>query len=275
MTLFGPRKLPFLFALAASAVALPASADSPSLRRAGDAVDSETRSFSFHNEIGLGLMRLSFVFDSGEYGLSRLGHMVGIGASHNWFSTDSLAEYQYDVKHYPLAGQVYTAHELECTGPCGLGIDPPPADHMLVLSGFNFEATDGVPSSIKTIAIEPDPDNGVIWVELDDGDDDAELLYGATVQYSYIPTQDVVNGTMLSGTKTSSNEWRVQFKWNELAGTTSPLLLHGFRLEFTDGPHPLNRLQLLMTGNKATMYFTDAGFDESFTGSIDVVPTTY
>ena len=269
---FGPRNLPILIALAASAVAPTANAD-PSLRRAGEAVRSETRNFSFANDLGLGLMRMSLVFDSGDNMLARFGHMVGVGASHNWFSTDTLATYDYDVKHYPVPGQVYTAHRLDCFGACDLAIEPPPADHMLVLSGFVFEATDGVSHDINTIAIEPDPESNIIEVELLD---EGEFEYGATVQYSYVPIEDVAGGILRSGTKTATNHWRVQFQWPELNGTTSPLLLHGFRVAFeNDEAHPLNRLQLLMTGNKATIYFTDAEYDESFTGSIDVVATTY
>lgn len=267
-----PRKLAALLALATTAGALPALASGVSLRRGGEAVGSETRSFPFANEIGLGLMRLSFVFKSGDHQLSRFGHMVGVGASHNWFSADAAAAYDYDVKHYPLPGQVYTAHELECEGVCGLGIDPAPADHMLVLSGFLFEATDGESRQVRTVAIEPDPDNGIIWVELASGD---TFEYGATVQYSYVPIEDVEGGTLRSATKSSNNQWRVQFKWPELAGTTSPLLLHGFRLHFEDEAHNLNRLQLLMNGDTATMYFTDATYNKPFTGTIDAVATTY
>lgn len=267
-----PRKLAALFALATTAVAIPAMANGVSLRRGGEAVGSETRNFAFANEIGLGLMRLSFVFQSGDNQLSRFGHMVGVGASHNWFSADAAATYDYDVKHYPLAGRVYTAHELECEGVCGLGIGPVPADHMLVLTGFVFEATDGESRQIRTVAIEPDPDNGIIWVELASGD---TFDYGVTVQYSYVPIEDVAGGIMRSGTKFSNNQWRVQFKWPDLAGTTSPLLLHGFRLHFEDEAHDLSRLQLLLNADSATMYFTDADNNKPFTGTIDAVATTY
>ena len=261
-----------LSALTAAMVAAPAHASGVSLRLAGETAGAETRAFPFDNTFGLGLMRASFVFESGEHDVARIGHMVGLNAAHSWLTAPSPETYDYDFKHYPIAGQVYTAHKLVCEGPCELGIPAAPAGHLLVLAGLVFEAEDGNSRPLSTIAIEPDVDNGIIHVDFNDGSD---FKYGATVQYSYVSEQDVVGGAVRTESGTSSNSWRVQFHWPDLNGSTSPVLLHGFRVHFTDGPLPLNRLQLLSTSNRATIYFADAGYNDSFEGSISVVPTTY
>lgn len=269
-------KLPVLLALATCAIALPALAgDSPSLRVGGDAIGSRTKAFPFDNTQGLGLMRLHFSVPSAETNVRRIGHMVGTGAAHNWLSSDAPMPYHYDVKHYPLPGQVYTAHNNDCSGPCALGIAAPPADHLLVLTGFVFELDEGEPSDVglTTLAIEPDPDDGKIWVELNDGTD---VPYDATVQYSYVPTAHVLDGVIRSGTKNSGSDWRVQFIWPELTGTLSPTLLHGFRVHYTDDvARPLGRLQIGMGGRKATIYFHDLSGDDAFDGSIDIIATNY
>lgn len=264
--------LPFLFTLSSVATA----EQGPSLRRSGEAVGAQTRGFAFDNSQSLGLMRVVFGYDDGEHDLTRIGHMVGVGASHNWLSSGSPAPYSYDIKHYPApgSGEVLTAYKAGCQGVCGLGIPAAPAGHVLVLAGFMFESDDGSEHPMTTIAIEPAPDDGLLWVELDDG---TQLVYDAAVQYAYIPDFEVNGGSILSASGVSDvTNPRVSLAWSELAGTSSPTLLHGFRIEYADGvARAMNTLHIEANTDRANVWFHDEAGNEPFEATVYVVPTTY
>ncbi|MEM7154519.1 MAG: hypothetical protein AAF799_16855 [Myxococcota bacterium] len=264
--------LPALITLSSVA----AADQGPSLRRGGDAVGSDTLGFSFDNTQSLGFMNFYFDYDDGEYDWLRIGHLVGLQASHNWLSSETPAPYSYDVKHYPApgAGEVHTVHREECTDVCELGIPVPPSGQVLVLAGFLFESHDGLEHQVHTIAIEPDPESGHIWVELDG---DEEFSYDATVQYSYIPENEVNGGDVLSATGVSDpSNPRVELVWNELAGNTSPVLLNGFRIEYVDSvARSLSYLHVRAGGRKANVWFHDEMGNEPFSATVHVVPTTY
>ncbi len=62
----------------------------------------------------------------------------------------------------------------------------------------------------------------------------------------------------------------------ELAGTTSPSLFHGFRIEYADGvARSMNYLHLQANLHKANVWFHDEAGNEPFDATVYVVPTTY
>jgi len=269
-----PIALLAVSALALLAAPLDASAG-PALRRGGKSVGTSTLNFSFDNTQALGLMRLSFFFDDGEHGLSWFGHMVGVGAAHNWFSGETPAQYEYDAKHYPRPGRVLTAHRSGCKTSCVLGIPKVPADKVLVLAGFLFESPDGSEHEIASIGVVPAPADGKIAVEFSDN---TNFTFDATVQYALLPAADIVDGKPRSFTKTSSAKTgRVINKWNDRTGSPSPSLLHGFSARFKDGKaHALHRFSLSATSNKAALWMhgASASFD-LFEATMSVAFTKY
>lgn len=263
--------LPLVLALA------PAAAQAgPSLRKGGDGIGADTRGFSFYNERSIGLMYFMFDYEDGDHGVTRLGHMVGVGAVHNWMSGQDPDHYVYDVKHFPKpgTGEVLTAAKEGCSVPCALGIPAAPEDHELVLSGFLFEIPDGSEQLIHTIAIEPDADDGKIWVTLE-GED--PFFYDAVVQYSYIPTEDVVGGAAISGTGTSPlGNPRVSLIWPEYNEETTVSMLQGFRIETADDEaRPLQYLHVRVGRHKANVWFHDESGNEPFDATVWLVPATY
>ncbi|MEM6992438.1 MAG: hypothetical protein AAF721_18135, partial [Myxococcota bacterium] len=155
------------------------------------------------------------------------------------------------------------------------GIPAAPAGHELVLAGFVFEVEGDVEHDLHTIAVEPDADAGIIWVELAGGAQSFD--YDAAVQYAYVPTADVVGGAVLSATGTSdTSNPRVSFSWPQVSGVATVSMIQGFRIEYVGTQaQPLQYLHVFSQPNKANVWFHDASGNEPFEATLWVVPTAY
>lgn len=148
----------------------------------------------------------------------------------------------------------------DCSEVCEIAIERPPSPGaQLVIRGFSVQRN-GSDANLRRIAIDPDPDRGVVTVEFSDN---GRSYYRARVQYGY------VDATHVAGTHRASGQRRRQEQSLVLPRVPGQPMLQGFDVRFRTGDHHLRTFAIEPTATAYRVTFNDNNTDDEYQVSVD------
>ena len=231
--------------------AIPSIALAAPVRRGGDANTSKTTQHPA-GSTGFGLSKFSVKSTTGNKQFRKLGTLLGLGHVTGFWN----GKFELDQVHNALpGGHVRTAHRQRCKKTCTVTIDRAQPDQALVLSGFQFEVTDGRRHTISRIGILPNAKSGELTAVFEGA---TEFEFDVVVQYAFVP-RDAVIESKGRGKRNDGTGRRTRINFPELAAAKGATFIRSFALAFESGAHTVEHLAIHAVREDVVVKFDPVG----------------